>query len=163
MCDHHSESQFKQLRKKEDFGASTGFEPVASAFALQCSTSLSYEDPLKPRNPFFRAFSQLLKLRFTAMVTYSIHLYSRSSHHFIQYSFNMSVESAKPTFSSSAQINWFNEVVNYSIDSRAKVSPTRGEGRGYSALLPNPKPLILLPCMHSACGMFLMKSRRLLN
>ena len=29
--------------------------------------------PLKPRNPFFRAFSQLLKLRFTAMVTYSIH------------------------------------------------------------------------------------------
>ena len=40
--------------------------------------------PLKPRNPFFffRAFSQLLKLRFTAMVTYSFHLYSRSSHHF---------------------------------------------------------------------------------
>ena len=28
-------------------------------------------------------FSQLLKLRFTAMVTYSFHLYSRSSHHFI--------------------------------------------------------------------------------
>ena len=31
-------SQFKQLRnqpeKKKDFGASTGFEPVASAFAL---------------------------------------------------------------------------------------------------------------------------------
>ena len=25
-------------------------------------------------NPFFRAFSQLLKLRFTAMVTYSFHL-----------------------------------------------------------------------------------------
>ena len=34
---------------------------------------------------FFRAFSQLLKLRFTAMVTYSFHLYSRSSHHFILY------------------------------------------------------------------------------
>ena len=31
--------------------------------------------PLKPRNPFFRAFSQLLKLRFTAMVTYSFHYY----------------------------------------------------------------------------------------
>ena len=30
---------------------------------------------LKPRNPFFRAFSQLLKLRFTAMVTYSFHLH----------------------------------------------------------------------------------------
>ena len=29
---------------------------------------------LKPRNPFFRAFSQLLKLRFTAMVTYLIQL-----------------------------------------------------------------------------------------
>ena len=31
--------------RKKDFGASTGFEPVASALALQCSTSLSYEDP----------------------------------------------------------------------------------------------------------------------
>ena len=119
--------------RKKDFRASTGFETVASALALQCSTSLSYEDPytggrpiywvhqpvkgikhrmkwcelreykwneyvtiavnrkwvcdhrseyvtiavnwfpLKPRNPFFRAFSQLLKLRFTAMVTYSFH------------------------------------------------------------------------------------------
>ena len=39
--------------------------------------------PLKLQNPFFRAFSQLLKLRFTVMVTYSFHLYSRSSHHFI--------------------------------------------------------------------------------
>ena len=110
VCDHRSESQFKQLRKspkKKDFGASTGFEPVASALALQCSTSLSYEDPYaggrpiywvhhrmkhrmkwcelreykwneyvtiavnRNRNPFFRAFSQLLKLRFTVMVTYS--------------------------------------------------------------------------------------------
>ena len=43
--------------------------------------------PLKPRNPFFRAFTQLLKLRFTAMVTYSFHLYSRSSHNFILCSF----------------------------------------------------------------------------
>ena len=35
------ESQFKQLRSspKKVFGASTGFEPVASVFALQCSTS----------------------------------------------------------------------------------------------------------------------------
>ena len=91
VCDNRSESQFKQLRKspqKKDFGASTGFEPVASALVLQCSTSLNYEDPYtggRPaRNPFFGgAFSQLLKLRFTAMVTYSFHLYSRSSHHFI--------------------------------------------------------------------------------
>ena len=40
--------------------------------------------PLKPRKLFFGLFSQLFKLRFTAMVTYSFHLYSRSSHHFIQ-------------------------------------------------------------------------------
>ena len=37
VCDHRSESQFKQLRKspkkKKDFGASTGFEPVVSAFS----------------------------------------------------------------------------------------------------------------------------------
>ena len=42
VCDHRSESQFKQLRKqpeKKIFGASTGFEPVASALALQCSPS----------------------------------------------------------------------------------------------------------------------------
>ena len=37
-----------------------------------------------PKNLFFGLFLQLLKLRFTAMVTYSFHLYSRSSHHFIQ-------------------------------------------------------------------------------
>ena len=37
-----------------------------------------------PKNHFFGLFSQLLKLRFTAMVTYSFHLYSRSSHHFVQ-------------------------------------------------------------------------------
>ena len=36
-----------------------------------------------PKNVFW-AILQLLKLRFTAMVTYSFHLYSRSSHHFIQ-------------------------------------------------------------------------------
>ena len=32
----------RKKKKKKDFGASTGFEPVASALALQCSTSLSY-------------------------------------------------------------------------------------------------------------------------
>ena len=37
-----------------------------------------------PKNFFFGLFSQLLKLQFTAMVTYSFHLYSRASHHFIQ-------------------------------------------------------------------------------
>ena len=98
-------SNCKNSPKKRFFGASTGFEPVASALALQCSTSLSYEDPyaggrpiywvhqhvkgMKHINPFtgwwthgfesrwspeklfFGLFSQLLKLRFTAMVTYS--------------------------------------------------------------------------------------------
>ena len=38
-----------------------------------------------PKNLFFFGlFSQLLKLRFTAMVAYSFHLYSRSSRHFIR-------------------------------------------------------------------------------
>ena len=50
--------------------------------------------PLKPQNPFFRAFPQLLKLRFTAMVTYSVHLYSRSSHHFILYKNTITQSSA---------------------------------------------------------------------
>ena len=52
---------------------------------LEAGQSIRVRIPLKPRNPFFfffRAFSQLLKLRFTAMVTYSFHMYSRSSHHF---------------------------------------------------------------------------------
>ena len=43
VCDHRSEPQLKP--EKKDFGASTRFEPVASALALQCSTNLSYEDP----------------------------------------------------------------------------------------------------------------------
>ena len=57
VCDHRSESQFKQLRKspkkKRDFGASTGFEPMASALALQCSTSRSYEDPYTGGRPIY--------------------------------------------------------------------------------------------------------------
>ena len=69
ICDHRSESQFKQLRnspKKRFFGASTGFEPVASALALQCSTSLSYEEatgsnPVEaPKNLFFGLFRNCL-------------------------------------------------------------------------------------------------------
>ena len=40
-----------------------------------------FESRWGPRKTYFRAISQLLKLRFTAMVTYSFHLYSRSSHH----------------------------------------------------------------------------------
>ena len=39
--------------EKKDFGASTGFEPVASALALQCSTSLSYEDPYTGGRPIY--------------------------------------------------------------------------------------------------------------
>ena len=41
---HHNLSNCEKARKN-DFGALTEFEPVASALALQCSTSLSYEDP----------------------------------------------------------------------------------------------------------------------
>ena len=75
VCDHRSESQFKQLRK---FGASTGFEPVASALALQMKTHtleagqfIEFINPFfSGENIFFGRFSQLLKLRFTAMVTY---------------------------------------------------------------------------------------------
>ena len=37
-----------------------------------------------PEKLFFGLFSQLLKLRFTAMVTNTFHLYSRSSRPFIQ-------------------------------------------------------------------------------
>ena len=57
VCDHRSESQFKQLqkspKKRKDFGASTGFEPMASVLALQCSTSLSYEDPYAGGRPIY--------------------------------------------------------------------------------------------------------------
>ena len=54
VCDHRSESQFKQLRKS----------PKKRISGLQ-----------RDSTTFFRAFSQLLKLRFTAMVTYSFHQY----------------------------------------------------------------------------------------
>ena len=46
-------SNCEKARKKKDFGASTGFEPVASALALQCSTSLSYEDPYTGGRPIY--------------------------------------------------------------------------------------------------------------
>ena len=47
---------------------------------------LSHEDPYTEADQFFfffPAISQLLKLRFTALVTYSFQLYSRSLHNFI--------------------------------------------------------------------------------
>ena len=43
----------KARKKKRDFRASTGFEPLASALALQCSTSLSYEDPYTGGRPIY--------------------------------------------------------------------------------------------------------------
>ena len=43
---------------EKDFGTSTGFEPVASTLALQCSTKLSYEDPDIESRP---SSSKLLK------------------------------------------------------------------------------------------------------
>ena len=93
VCDHRSESQFKPLRKapKKGFWGFNGIRThglcVSAAVLYQpelwrpmyWSTAALMQRPwvrvpLKPRNPFFRVFSHLLKLQFTAMVTYSIHL-----------------------------------------------------------------------------------------
>ena len=53
-------------------------------YCFLCFTSpVSFTSSYTEDEPFLRAFSQLFKLQFTAMVTYSFHLYSRSSHHFI--------------------------------------------------------------------------------
>ena len=82
-------SNCKKARKKGS-RASTGFEPVANKLAgLKCM-GLHNPDvrtlhaartqrprvriPLKPRKTIFRAISQLLKLRFTAMATYSFQI-----------------------------------------------------------------------------------------
>ena len=131
ICDHRSESQFKQLRNSPKKGGFRGFKGIRTrGLCVRAAVlyQLSYEDPYTGGWPiyyvyqpvkgmkhrmklcklreykwneyvtiavnhrwspeilfFFRAISQLLTLRFTAMVTYSIHLYFRSSHHFILY------------------------------------------------------------------------------
>ena len=54
----------------------------ANAKAFEFESNL-VRIPLKPRKTFFRVISQLLKMQFTVMVTYSFHLYSRNSHNFI--------------------------------------------------------------------------------
>ena len=96
VCDHRSESQFKQLRKSQKKKRFRGFNVIRTCGRC-ASAAVLYQPELwrpihwRPANLYpveapkssFRAFSQLLKLRFTAMVTYSFHLYSRSSHHFI--------------------------------------------------------------------------------
>ena len=71
------------------FGASTGFEPVASALALQCSTSWAMKNhtlkaghSIEFINPWWKEWNTEWNDS-TAMVTDSFHLYSRSSHHFI--------------------------------------------------------------------------------
>ena len=105
--------QFKQLQinPRKNFGTSTGFESMASAFALQCSNQLSYEDPYIGRRPIcwvhlnpwkwntkwwcdlrkykfkwryhrHRVNLQLLKLQFPLRRSYlHLNLYLRSSHH----------------------------------------------------------------------------------
>ena len=99
VCDHRSESQFKQFRigpKKRISGLQrdSNLWPLpawdmkthtleAGQFIYLLAQWPRFRIPLKPRNPFFGAYSQLFKLRFTAMVTYLFHLYSRSSYHFI--------------------------------------------------------------------------------
>ena len=49
-CDHHScncDLRNRKLSQKNVFGASTGFEPVASALALHCSTNCAMKTLLK--------------------------------------------------------------------------------------------------------------------
>ena len=84
---NHNLSNCKNSPKK-DFRGFNGIWTCGLWVSAAVLSQLSYEDPYTGGWPvywvFFRLFSQLLKLRFTAMVTYSFHLYSRSSHHFIQ-------------------------------------------------------------------------------
>ena len=85
ICDHRSESQFKELRNSRPKKRFSGFQRHSNPCESWESTAALTQ---RPRKPFFRpAISQLLKLRFTGMVTfiyiYSFHLYSHSSHHFI--------------------------------------------------------------------------------
>ena len=63
------------MARKTFFGASTGFEPVASALVEHCSANAEATglNPVEvPKNFFwgYFAITLLLKLRFTAMVTY---------------------------------------------------------------------------------------------
>ena len=46
-----------EIPRKKLFRASTGFKPMASALALQCSTSLSYEDPYTESRPILLSSS----------------------------------------------------------------------------------------------------------
>ena len=98
ICYHRSESQFKQLRNspKKSFSGlqRDSFHSVFHSFhglmnsiywpalsvwvfiaqagrALQRYTEATGSNPIEALKNFFRAISQLLKLRFTAMVTYS--------------------------------------------------------------------------------------------
>ena len=109
ICDHRSESQFKQLQSspKKSFSGLhficiptvhiisfcvsflSGVDELNKLAGSQCmglhssgwwSTAALTQRPwvripLKPQKTFFRATSQLLKLRFTVMVTYSFHLF----------------------------------------------------------------------------------------
>ena len=93
VCDHRSESQFKQLRKIASFhsvfhsfhGLMNSINWPASSiwvFIAQrgehCSANAEAtgSNPVEaPKNLFFGLFSQLLKLRFTVMVTESFQFY----------------------------------------------------------------------------------------
>ena len=94
VCDNRSESQFKQLRKLPE-KVFWGFNKLASLQCMGLHSSAGralqrerrghgFESRWSPEKHIFGLFSQLLKLQFTAMVTYSFHLYSRTSYHFIQ-------------------------------------------------------------------------------
>ena len=81
------ESQFKKLpiARKKVF---RGFNGIRTR-GLCVHAALLYQlrrlmpQPVKPRKRFFELLRNCLNCDSTAMVTYSFHLYSRSSHHFI--------------------------------------------------------------------------------
>ena len=92
VCDHRSESQFKQLRKwpeKKFFGASTGFEPVASALALQCSPSWAMKTHILETGQFIEFINPWKEWKHWIKWCdlYGLWIYmdhTRSSHHLIQ-------------------------------------------------------------------------------
>ena len=75
ICDHHSESQFKQLRnspeKKKVFGGFSGIRTRGLCVRAAVLCQLSNEESYTGFESRWSSITQLLKLRFTAKVTYS--------------------------------------------------------------------------------------------
>ena len=71
--------QQSQIKPENIFGASTEFEPVASALTLLCSTNwpIYWVHRTRERNETYHIAEIAIT---TAMITSSLHLYVRSSH-----------------------------------------------------------------------------------